>query len=255
MFCCILGPVSVSHIVTSSSSLHLFSFSLNWVSVSPCADLYRFEAQDVAPSLMDENCSNSIKVKLSSPRRQQTRRGSRWRVTCCAAPALLILPSGNKRVPVGEAQSQPSSAASSAGQEKCREQKLVNIHIICLDAFLHRGRLQVGRRRAFLAHRRAAFSGVTNSTIGCASWVSAGSAQAPPSAAMQSPALRMRPGLGVRKRPVWVNTGGSEKDGVPEVPRPNVSQSTGCWHYTFALKVSLRTSEQGRTYPLRLGMN
>lgn len=150
----------------------------------------------VAPSLMNENCSNSIKVKLSSPRQQQTRRGSPWRVTCCAAPALLILPSGNKRAPVGETQSQPSSAASPAGQEKCREQKLVNIHIIFLDAFLHRWRLRVGRRRAFLAHRRAAFSGVTNSTIGCASWVPAGSAQTPPSAAVQSPALRMRPGLG-----------------------------------------------------------
>lgn len=125
---------------------------------------------------MNEKCCNSIKVKLSSPRQQQTRRGSRWRVTCCAAPSLLILPSGNKRAPVGETRSRRSSAASSAGQEKCREQKLVNIHIIFLDAFLHRGRLQVGRRRAFLAHRRAAFSGVTNSTIGCASWVPAGSA-------------------------------------------------------------------------------
>lgn len=193
-------------------------------------------------------------MKRSSPRQQQTRRCSRWRVTCCAAPALLILPSGNKRAPVGEAQSQPSSAASSAGQEKCREQKLVNIHIIFLDAFLHRGRLQVGRRRAFLAHRRAAFSGVTNSTIGCASWVPAGSAQAPPSAAVQSPALRMRPGLGVRKRPVWANTGGSERNGVLEVPRPNVAQSTGCRHYTFILKVSLHTKEQGRTHPLRLGI-
>lgn len=130
--------------------------------------------------------------------RRSESRAEPSRVTCRAAPVvaaaaaavvIFLLPLEIKTA--GSETLSWGSAASSAAQQKCQVgKKWVNILILLSDASLHLARLQVGRRRCVRAHGRAAFSGVTNSSIGCASWVPAGGAQAPPTATVRCGAAR-----------------------------------------------------------------
>lgn len=134
-------------------------------------------------------------------------------VTCWAAAC----PSGINALWFEE-QSPFSYARSSPGREKCPEKNI----LIIFHLFAPPRKVPGEAVSAFFARRYAAFSGVTNFRIGCASWVPAGSAPHPSSpAAESSPALKMRPRLEVRKRPVrekrgdqWDSVSHSEPDMV-----------------------------------------
>lgn len=92
-----------------------------------------------------------------------------WRCCCCS----YFSPSSGNRSGENSAGtlSPPPPLSKSA---KLRKNELISSFFS--DASLHLARLQVRRRRYVEAHGRAVFSGVTHSSVVCASWVPAGSA-------------------------------------------------------------------------------